>query len=95
MIIASETDCYFSKIIEPNPFNASGGDIIILENGSTWEEVRSRFLDLNKSKPRIKICPSENNLYIDGYVLPVFPLKNAIRPVSKSLLRLVEMAAKQ
>ena len=74
VIIAEE--CYESSIISPYPFMGNDKEIFKLSDGSEWEVTQEgTFLFLYEYRPKIMICPSDDNLMIKGETLRVKNLR--------------------
>ena len=68
--IASAQGCYESPIVSPRPFMGNDGEIFKLSDDSIWE-VKDEDEYLYEYYPDVIICPSRNQLAINGKTLNV------------------------
>ena len=64
-------DCRETMIREPSPFNANGGEIIKLLDGTIWKEQSYKYLYLYEYHPTIYICPSNHKMIVKDKILDV------------------------
>ena len=67
---ASAQGCYESTIVSPRPFMGNNGEIFKLSDDSIWE-VKYEYEYLYEYYPDVVICPSQNQLAINGKTLNV------------------------
>ena len=64
------SQCYESAITSPNPFMGNNDEIFKLSDGSIWQ-VKYEYEYLYEYYPTVIICPSKNQLIINGKKLNV------------------------
>ena len=74
-------DCYESIIVKPSPFNGNSGEIIVLDDGTIWEEVSYQYLYLYEYHPPVLICPSRGILQLDEHRFEVVAVGRREPPV--------------
>jgi hypothetical protein len=50
---------------EPSPFLGTANEIIVLADGSVWEDVSYKYLYLYAYQPQVLICPALGKLYLE------------------------------
>ena len=73
--LAYAQQCYEATIMKPVPFLGNGGEIIILDDGTVWEEVSYQYLYLYEYYPTVVICPSSGKMILGDYVFKVVQIK--------------------
>jgi hypothetical protein len=67
--------CYRSMITAPAPYNANGGEVIRLNNGTFWQDIGYNYLYLYAYYPTVIICPSIGIMMVEGHKIQVKKLK--------------------
>lgn len=58
-------DCKQVTIEKPTPFLGTANEIIVLSDGSVWEDMSYKYLYLYSYNPRVVICPTRGKMYLD------------------------------
>jgi hypothetical protein len=62
----TKKDCTQVAMIKPTPFLGTANEIIILSDGSIWEDLSYKYLYLYLYNPTVIICPARGKMYIDS-----------------------------
>ena len=57
--------CKNLNMLKPTPFLGTANEIIVLSDGSVWEDVSYKYLYLYAYNPRVIICPNQGKMYIN------------------------------
>ena len=58
-------DCKQAAMTKPTPFLGTANEIIVLSDGSIWEDMSYKYLYLYLYNPAVVICPARGKMYID------------------------------
>ncbi len=73
--------CYTAAILEPTPFNGNGGEIIVLNDGTIWEETSYQYLYLYEYNPTVIICPREGKMILGRHLFYVIRAQGCYKAV--------------
>ena len=59
-------DCTQVTMLKPTPFLGTANEIIVLSDGSIWEDLSYKYLYLYLYNPMVIICPARGKMYIDS-----------------------------
>jgi hypothetical protein len=59
-------DCTQVVMNKPTPFLGTANEIIVLSDGSVWEDLSYKYLYLYLYNPMVIICPARGKMYIDS-----------------------------
>ena len=65
--------CHTSVILEPSPFMGSGGEILVLVDGSIWKDVSYQSLALYAYQPSVLICLADGTMVLGRNVFRIIP----------------------
>jgi hypothetical protein len=57
-------DCKQVAMVKPTPFLGTANEIIVLSDGSIWEDLSYKYLYLYLYNPTVVICPARGKMYI-------------------------------
>jgi hypothetical protein len=57
-------DCKQVIMLKPTPFLGTANEIIVLSDGSIWEDFSYKYLYLYLYNPAVVICPARGKMYI-------------------------------
>jgi hypothetical protein len=63
--------CYETSIQNPAPYNGNGGEVILLADGSIWQEVSYQYLYLYEYYPSVIVCPSEGKMILGEHIFQI------------------------
>jgi len=59
-------DCKQVSMLKPTPFLGTANEIIVLSDGSIWEDLSYKYLYLYLYNPMVIICPARGRMYVEG-----------------------------
>ena len=74
-IALMSSECHEAFIKKPTPFLGNGKEIIILDDGTIWEDFSYQYLYLYEYNPSVIICPNKGKMILDEYVFNVQRIK--------------------
>jgi hypothetical protein len=63
---AGSTECRHTSILKPSPFLGTANEIIVLADGSIWEDMSYKYLYLYVYQPQVLICPGLGKMVIEA-----------------------------
>ncbi len=63
--------CYSAMIVEPQPYNANGGELLKLDDGSIWKDIGYNYLYLYEYYPNVIICPDQGVMQLGEHQIQV------------------------
>ena len=63
--------CYETYIDKPTPYNGNGGELILLADGTIWEEASYQYLYLYEYNPKVIVCPSQGKMILGSHVFQI------------------------
>lgn len=57
--------CKAVTMLKPTPFLGTANEIIVLSDGSIWENMSYQYLYLYAYNPKVIICPAQGKMYLD------------------------------
>jgi len=60
----NQSGCRTVTILKPAPFLGTANEIIVLSDGSIWEDMSYKYLYLYAYNPEVIICPSQGKMYL-------------------------------
>ena len=70
-IAPTSGECHEAFIQKPTPFLGNGEEIIILDDGTIWEDFSYQYLYLYEYNPSVIICPNKGKMILDEYIFSV------------------------
>ena len=64
-IAQNQDGCKTVTLMKPTPFLGTANEIIVLSDGSVWEDMSYKYLYLYAYNPRVIICPSQGRMYLE------------------------------
>jgi hypothetical protein len=61
----NQEGCKNVTIVKPTPFLGTANEIIVLSDGSIWEDLSYKYLYLYVYNPRVIICPAQGKMYLE------------------------------
>jgi hypothetical protein len=61
----NQEGCKSVTLLKPTPFLGTANEIIILSDGSIWEDMSYKYLYLYAYNPRVIICPAQGRMYLE------------------------------
>ncbi|NDZ11518.1 hypothetical protein C7T35_01265 [Variovorax sp. WS11] len=58
--------CYWTDMIEPQPFLGTENEVIVLADGSVWKDISYLYLYLYEYSPRVVICPDQGRMILES-----------------------------
>lgn len=58
-------------IQSPVPYQANGGELLELDDGTIWKDVSYQYLYLYEYYPTVVVCPNQGQLIINDKVIDV------------------------
>lgn len=58
--------CKQSSMLKPSPFMGTENEIIVLADGSVWEDLSYKYLYLYAYQPQVLICPALGKIYVEA-----------------------------
>ena len=68
-------DCNEATIMKPAPFLGNGGEMIMLDDGTIWQDISYQYLYLYEYHPTVAICPSKGLMILDDDQFDVIQIK--------------------
>lgn len=53
-------------MLKPTPFLGTADEIIVLADGSIWEDISHKYWYLYAYNPRVIICPGQGRMLVDA-----------------------------
>jgi hypothetical protein len=64
-VAQEKTGCKKVTMLKPTPFLGTANEIIVLSDGSIWEDLSYKYLYLYVYNPVVVICPEKGKLYLE------------------------------
>ena len=64
-IAQNQEGCKTVTIVKPTPFLGTANEIIVLSDGSVWEDLSYKYLYLYVYNPRVIICTAQGKMYLE------------------------------
>jgi hypothetical protein len=72
---AQAAGCYEATIQQPQPFLGNGGEVVILSDGSIWNNMSHLYLYLYAYYPTVVICPDEGRMILNDNAFDVVKVR--------------------
>ena len=64
--VAAQQGCKETNMLKPTPFLGTANEIIMLADGSIWEDISYKYLYLYAYNPKVIICPAQGRMLVDA-----------------------------
>ena len=64
--VSAQQGCKETTMLKPTPFLGTANEIIILADGSIWEDISYKYLYLYAYNPKVITCPSQGRMLVDA-----------------------------
>lgn len=68
-------ECYETSVVNPVPYQANGGELIQLSDGTIWQDVGYNYLYLYEYYPTVIVCPNRGFMILDDQKISIIQIK--------------------
>ncbi len=66
--------CYDTSVKSPSPYLNNGGEVIIMTDGTIWQDVSYNYSYAYEYYPSVTICPSAGFMIMNGKKIAIIPV---------------------
>ena len=64
-LVFAQQGCKETTLMKPTPFLGTANEVIVLADGSIWEDMSYKYLYLYVYMPKVIICPALGRMLLD------------------------------
>lgn len=81
---AFSQSCYDTMIKAPSPYNNNGGEVIVMMDGTVWQDITYNYSYLYEYNPTVTLCPGNGFMILNGKKIAIMPMSGGAAPRGKS-----------